>query len=384
MPGVDHIACNDFFLIPKHFLAPIVFIYCGTVLENDTQTLDGYKVRANTMIQVFPKQHDLEYKSEPATNEQVNAAVTSYRGIFKELANSSVTVGANLQCISFEFEKYSLYCIINRICHFQKTIRPELMKQILEAYPEFHTNLGAYAILRDSILIQSMAEYDTAKTIAKQYPILIHSAQFVTKLLRENLTSNTPNLVQNVQPIEDSDSSSSESDSPTVSPNRSGDIRQISRDQLTQALLLAGSASTNSLSNIAQRNQSQTSTSSQQSTSSASAIAPATATAPSSASLISTSMFTNALSQALNAAGNTGPSPQSTAAQPNPAASANPNPLNLPASNENHAERYATELQTMREMGLFEELINIQALVVSNGDVEAAINLVLSGLGSFN
>lgn len=251
----------------------------------------------------------------------------------------------------------------------------------MEAYPEFHTNLGAYAILRDSILIQSMTDYETAKTIAKQYPILVHSAEFVTKLLRENLASNAPNLIQSVQPAEDSmsDSSSSESDSPTVSPNqRSGDIRQISRDQLTQALLLAGTSSTNSLSNIAQRNN-QSSSSSLQSTSSAS---PA-----SSASLISSSMFTNALSQALSQAGTgttASSTQQSTSAQPDAVPAAAANPSNVPGSNENLAERYANELQTMREMGLFEELINIQALVVSNGDVEAAINLVLSGLGSFN
>lgn len=253
------------------------------------------------------------------------------------------------------------------------------MKQVLEAYPEFHTNLGAYAILRDSILIQSMIDHELVKNIAKQYPILIHSAEFVANTLREHLASNKPNLIQNIQPTEDSlsDSSSSESDSPTVSPNqRARDIRQISRDQLSQALSLAGTSSTNSLSNIAQRNNQSSTT--QPSTSSASSTS---GTAQSSSGLISNSMFSNALSQALNAASTgTATSTQSTSAQPN---SVRPRPSNLP-SNDNHAERYATELQTMREMGLYEELINIQALVVSNGDVEAAINLVLSGLGSFN
>lgn len=262
------------------------------------------------------------------------------------------------------------------------------MKQVLEAYPEFHTNIGAYAILRDSILIQSMTDYETVKNIAKQYPILIHSAEFVTKTLREHLTANKPNLIPNIQPTEDSlsDSSSSESDSPTVSPNqRTGDIRQISREHLAQALLLAGTSSTNSLSNIAQRNQASTQSTSQPSTSSASSTS-ATIAPQSSGSLISNSMFSNALSQALSAAGAgsaTGASTQSTSAQQsNPTQSASA--LNLPGSNENLAERYANELQTMREMGLFEELMNIQALVVSNGDVEAAINLVLSGLGGFN
>lgn len=244
-------------------------------------------------------------------------------------------------------------------------------------YPEFHTNLAAYAILRDSILIQSMTDYETVKNFAKQYPILIHSAEFVTKTMREHLAANKPNLIQNIQPTEDSlsDSSSSESDSAAISPNqRTGDIRQISRDQLSQALFLAGNSSSNSLSNIAQRNQNQT-TSSGPSTSSASSVS-----GPSAISgLISNSMFSNALSQALNATGTSATSTQSTST-PNPAQSV----PSVPGSNDNLAERYATELQTMREMGLFEELINIQALVVSNGDVEAAINLVLSGLGSFN
>lgn len=246
----------------------------------------------------------------------------------------------------------------------------------MEAYPEFHTNLGAYAVLRDTILIQSMADLEAVQNVAKQYPILIHSAEFVAKTIRDYLASNKPNLSQNVTPTEDSlsDSSSSESDSSSVSPNqRVGDIRQISRDQLSQALQLAGTASTNSLSNIAQRNQNESSTLPSTSTASSSSIS------STASNLISNSMFSNALSQALNAA-STASSTQSTSTPSNPTST----PFSLTGSNDNHAEKYANELQTMREMGLFEELINIQALVVSNGDVEAAINLVLSGLGNFN
>lgn len=353
-------------------------------MEKEDLTLQDYGIRAGTMIQVFQKQYDKEYKSEQATSEQINKAVSSYRTIFKEMASSS-TVNPHFFRYSFRSVQVEKFDIIHHSFFFQKTIRPEILKQVLEAYPEFHTNLGAYAILRDSILIQSMTDYETVTNMAKQYPILIHSAEFVTKTLREHLAANKPNLIQNVIPMEDSmsDSSSSESDSPTVSPNqRNSDIRQISRDQLTQALLLAGTASTNSLSNIAQRNQQQ-STPFRSTSTTAAESSTSGAAAQSSASLISSSMFSNALSQALSAAGGTGPSStQSTSAQPNPAPSANQ--LNLPASNDNLAERYATELQTMREMGLYEELINIQALVVSNGNVEAAINLVLSGLGNFN
>lgn len=93
---------------------------------------------------------------------------------------------------------------------------------MVEAFPEFHSNLGAYAILRDSILIQSMTILESATRIANEYPILIHSAEYVTKILREHLAANKPNRFQSVQPSEDSlsDSSSSESDSPMVSPNQ--------------------------------------------------------------------------------------------------------------------------------------------------------------------
>lgn len=249
------------------------------------------------------------------------------------------------------------------------------MKLVVDEYPEFHTNLGAYAILRDSILVQPMSVLESATRIAKEYPILIHSAEFVTKALRDHFAANKPNFYQNAQPSEDSlsDSSSSESDSPMVSPNqRSGDIRQISRDQLSQALLLAGSASLNSLSNIAQRN-----ASTSQATSASVPSTSSTSASTSASGLISNSMFSNALSQALM-------STNSSSATPNPPSATQSQPSNEPAAaNENLAERYVNELQTMHEMGLFDDLVNIQALTVSNGDVEAAINLVLSGL-TFN
>lgn len=262
----------------------------------------------------------------------------------------------------------------------QKAIRPEVLRKVLDAYPEFHTNLGAYAILRDAILIGPMSVLESAQQIAKLYPILIHSSEFVTKTIKEYLASNKPNLATHALPSEDSlsDSSSSEGDSPMASPNQQPDIRAISRDQLAAALLMAGTSSRNSLSNISTHRAPPAS-------GSAPAVIPSTSTPSSStaatAGQISNSLFTSALSQALlaqlagagaGAAGTTAAGGAANAAQM------------AQSSNENHAERYANELQTMREIGLFDEMVNIQALVVSNGDVEAAINLVLSGLAHFN
>lgn len=68
------------------------FIYCGNILKNDNQLLQDYGIRPNTMIHIFQKHQDIEYKSEKPTTEQIQKAVSYYRSVFKEMANSSITV----------------------------------------------------------------------------------------------------------------------------------------------------------------------------------------------------------------------------------------------------------------------------------------------------
>lgn len=163
-------------------------------------------------------------------------------------------------------------------------------------------------------------------------------------------------------------------------PNQGGDIRQISRDQLIAALMQAGSASRNSLSNIAQRNNatSPNPLSAPSLASASNSARPTTSTASTSAAggqsnPISSSFFGTALSQVLS----------QVQAQNDAANTASPQAQAVPAAPEgNLATRYATELVLMQEMGLFDEEVNIQALIVSSGNVEAAINLVLGGFGS--
>lgn len=146
-----------------------------------------------------------------------------------------------------------------------------------------------------------------------------------------------------------SDTSSSEGDAPMAALNQGGDIRQISRDQLIAALLQAGNTSRNSLSNIAQRNNSTSpnplSAPSTFAGASSSAL-PATSTASTSGSggqsnSISSSFFGNALSQVLSQV-------QAQAG----ADAANTTSSQAPA-NPNQAELYASELVLMQEMGLF-------------------------------
>jgi ABC-type branched-subunit amino acid transport system substrate-binding protein len=42
------------------------------------------------------------------------------------------------------------------------------------------------------------------------------------------------------------------------------------------------------------------------------------------------------------------------------------------------ADRMSQQLQQMREMGLRDQVFNLQALQITNGDVQAAIELVMS------
>lgn len=139
-------------------------------------------------------------------------------------------------------------------------------------------------------------------------------------------------------------------------------MRRITNNQLAHALGQAlASSSTNSLANISQRNLT---------TQSSTEAAPPSTAAAANTQRITSSMFMNALSEVLRSTrsnnevrGRTEETPPAEPSQP--AATAPP--------------AYLTELQQMREMGLVDTEANLQALIVTNGDLEAAINIILSG-----
>lgn len=168
------------------------------------------------------------------------------------------------------------------------------------------------------------------------------------------------------------ESSTSEGDSPTASPNHA-DIRRISRGQLFTALLLAGTTSTNSLANIANDAGGATvgGPSANTSTAADTPTTPSTSSA-STAPLpvrISNSLFSNALSQAFM--------DTSTAANVTPMDSSS---ATGPTNNAQREQQYASEMSTMYEMGLTDAATNLQALIIFNGNVQEAVNLVLSGM----
>lgn len=82
---------DNFRFVFPHSLQ-IEFIYCGNVLDNDAETLEGCGIRSGTMIHVYHKEPKIEHKSEPVPPEQIQKAVVSYRQILKELAMNALTV----------------------------------------------------------------------------------------------------------------------------------------------------------------------------------------------------------------------------------------------------------------------------------------------------
>lgn len=81
-------------------------------------------------------------------------------------------------------------CSTNIICT-QKVIRPEVINKVLEKYPEFYNDSGAFAILKDAVLLEKMVTSYQAKLIGDQYPILIKSAEFVAQTMI-NVMKKTP------------------------------------------------------------------------------------------------------------------------------------------------------------------------------------------------
>lgn len=93
---------------------------------------------------------------------------------------------------------------------------------MVDAYPELNDNLAAYGIFRDSILVQSMTTVESATKIAQEYPILIHSAEFVAKTTHAHMSANKISPLRSMEsvPEDSSDSSGSEADAAPDAANQ--------------------------------------------------------------------------------------------------------------------------------------------------------------------
>jgi hypothetical protein len=276
---------------------------------------------------------------------------------------------------------------------FQKISRPEVIQQIFSKHPELQRDIVAMSFLKDPILLSNLQNPDTVRNMAENHRILVEAADSICKALKSvKATVAIEPQLPTRQSFEDlSDSSSSSSENLQQASTSNAAVR-ITQDYLRRSLEQAR-LNQNSLANISQRNLSQDSGSNQISPSSSSS------SVPNRRNIISNSMVMNAIDEVLRArrsetdifgANQSASSTRSSSVAPE-------NPQEEPESQEQEVEQmdeddsaerdardiemitsFQTQLRQMEDMGLTNKAANIQALMVCNGNLEAAVNLVLA------
>lgn len=274
--------------------------------------------------------------------------------------------------------------------NFQKVRHPEFMKNVLDANPAIRQDLWALSILKDPILLSSMQQPETIRRVAEKHYILIKASRSIVQLLNSKMISKSTTFSPTIESaLEDalSDSSSSEDNTSPTTSTGVRSARRITADQLASALAFAGS-SYNSLNSISQRDADNRQTTDPTSQPSTSGSAPAS-------NRITSSMFMNALSEVIQSQRQREPNsnePEPMDTSPATAATVQPpaaapgdmgaQTLSQHSTLEASLSQYRAELEQMREMGLTDTETNLQALIVCNGNVETAVNLVFSGMNN--
>lgn len=288
------------------------------------------------------------------------------------------------------------------------TSRFNILQKILAEYPEFRRNLGAQALIRDSVLFNMLHEPEVVQNLVRDYPLICEAAPFIVDTIRKELARNSSATQFQEQAASESTTSSEEENSLGAGSSSSGgssstavtaNIRQISRQQLANAL--ANVTSFNSLSSIAQRNADEA----QQVGSGPSAAAPAPSTAPAAASTsgasgsggISSELFRNELDRVFQSLAQQQPPSQveNMDVEPGNASSTDTSAMGdvheddddddggddsdvLPRCYRRH--RFTEQLRTMAAMGFINHTQNVNYLTLADGNVEHAINLLMLGM----
>ncbi|XP_065086910.1 ubiquitin-like protein 7 [Ochlerotatus camptorhynchus] len=332
-------------------------IYCGDLLQDD-DILKDKGVENGSMI------HLIQRKAESPTPQEVHnfteADVQEILGLWRTVDSSN----------------------------FQKVRHPEFMKNALDANPAIRKDLWALSILKDPILLSSMQQPETIRRVAEKHYILIEASRSIVQLLNSKMISKSTTFSPTIESALDDALSDSSSSDDNTSPTTSTGVRsarRITADQLASALAIAGSSSYNSLSNISQRDADNRESTDQTNQPSTSSSAPAS-------NRITSSMFMDALTEVIQSQRRSSTNPNEPEPMDTSPSSGGPAPV---ADNDVGAQtqsqhstleaslsKYRAEVEQMREMGLTDTETNLQALIVCNGNVEAAVNLVFSGMAN--
>lgn len=339
----------------------ISLVFCGNELEDD-EPINKYNLRTGSTVQVLKK--ILEIPSKEFTTKFTEMDVSRVSSLFRGLNSGN----------------------------FHKISRPEVIQQIFKKHPELQRDIIAMSFLKDPILLSTLQNPETVRKMAENHRILVEAAETICKALRSvKSTAAEPQLPirRSFEDLSDSSSSSGSENLPRASTSNAANVR-ITTDFLRQSLEQARQ-NQNSLENISQRNLSQSNSISPSSSSSS---------VPNRRNFISNSMVMSAIDEVLRARRS---ETDTLAREPSVSSTASSNvenlqqeppqdPIEEPESErmeeEDTSERdardiemitsFQTQLRQMEDMGLSNKAANIQALMVCNGNLEAAVNLVLA------
>ncbi|GLV31919.1 hypothetical protein CBL_07678 [Carabus blaptoides fortunei] len=303
----------------------IELIYCGIILDDDA-TLSACGIKPGVMVHVLRKK-------EPETPVPVRSMSA-----------------ADVQQLVVAFRAFTLS--FGYRAALQRLSRPEVLQNIIATTPGLSEDPVAIAMIQDPELLVHMSDPDTVRRIAELHPSLAEAANHIAAAVHEEASTTNPN-----QPGTSSGYSYSLealSDDEEMDSSSSDGVREgqpLSRNQSYSAITSAQLAA--ALANATNNYQSPS------------------ASTNSSASVITNEMFTQAMQQAFASV-----TPQQST---NTTTSTTAN-SDAGETLEAIRRRLAPQLQQMREMGLTNDGINVQALQATSGDVQAAIDLVFSGV----
>ncbi|XP_012267952.1 ubiquitin-like protein 7 [Athalia rosae] len=307
--------------LPKESLE---LIYCGCILEDDA-TLASYGLKSGVMVHVLKKKEpEVPVPAKPISEASVLHLASAFR---------SFNVNPALRSALHRLSK-----------------RSEVIENIISSSPGLSDDSVAIAMLQDPDLMAHFTDPDTVRRIAELHPCLVEAAQHIAAAVHEEAHSNSAGASNastssthhtaysySLDNMSDDEEMAGDSSQSSDSTQPTGLSRNQSNSAITTAQLSAALARTRSRG-----------------------FPLSTSSSTSGSRLITTEMFSQAIQQAFSS-GSTQPLVP-------------PLPPVLPQPSE-----LQTQLAQMHEMGLQDDAVNVQALQFTNGDVQAAIELVFSG-----
>ncbi|XP_059420296.1 ubiquitin-like protein 7b isoform X2 [Carassius carassius] len=311
----------------------IDFVHCGCVLKDDL-TLDSYGIKSGSTLHILKKTWpEPEVKPEPVNR---SAAVREFRTLQAALLSS----GGYRDAV------------------FKMLANKESLEQIIVASPGLRSDPVALGVLQDKDLFVQFTDPKLLDILIQSHPALVNAIILVLHSVTGSSSTRNPAAASFSElPGGFLFDGMSDEDDDFQSGSRGGSVRAqrvsagsrpqtfghsgatgprpITQSELASALALASTPESSGV----------TATRSAQEGSSSAA-------SGSSGARVSSSLFSHALQQALQASGVS--SPQG---------------------------RWQTQMQQLRDMGIQDEEVALRALTATNGDLQAALELIFSGGG---